>query len=186
MLPLFVLNSVLLPGCTLDLQVFEARYLDMLSRCLRQGTHFGVLGLDSEAEGEQVLYGCEAHIIDWQQLESGLLGIRVLGTRVFVVDELSQQHDGLNVGRVSWLSRVHDAELAPEHLELALVLEALLLHPHVQAMDLPKMPLTQHLLADRLSYLLPLSIAEKTAQLSLLDADQRLQALQAWLAAMQA
>ena len=32
-LPLFPLNTVLFPGCVLDLQIFEARYLDMSSRC---------------------------------------------------------------------------------------------------------------------------------------------------------
>ena len=37
-LPLFPLNTVLFPGCMLDLQVFEARYLDMVSRCMMQTT----------------------------------------------------------------------------------------------------------------------------------------------------
>ena len=31
-LPLFPLNTVLFPGCILDLQIFEARYLDMIGR----------------------------------------------------------------------------------------------------------------------------------------------------------
>ena len=30
-LPLFPLNTVLFPGCILDLQIFEARYLDTVS-----------------------------------------------------------------------------------------------------------------------------------------------------------
>mgnify|MGYP003366404968 CR=1 FL=1 len=36
-LPLFPLNTVLFPGCVLDLQIFEARYLDMVARCMKQG-----------------------------------------------------------------------------------------------------------------------------------------------------
>lgn len=41
-LPLFPLKTVLFPGCVLDLQIFEARYLDMIARCMKQGTGFGV------------------------------------------------------------------------------------------------------------------------------------------------
>ena len=40
-LALFPLNTVLFPGCTLDLQLFEARYLDMISRCMKKGEGFG-------------------------------------------------------------------------------------------------------------------------------------------------
>ena len=50
-LPLFPLNTVLFPGCFLDLQIFEARYLDMISRCMKQGEGFGVVCI---LEGEQV------------------------------------------------------------------------------------------------------------------------------------
>ena len=42
-LPLFPLNTVLFPGCILDLQIFEARYLDMISSCMKQGGGFGVV-----------------------------------------------------------------------------------------------------------------------------------------------
>ena len=70
--------------CPLDLQIFEARYLDMVSRCFRQQQGFVVVGLESGSEvGSGNLrfgaIGCEARIIDWQQRDNGLLGIRVLG-----------------------------------------------------------------------------------------------------------
>lgn len=42
-LPLFPLNTVLFPGCILDLQIFEARYLDMIGRCMKKGEGFGVV-----------------------------------------------------------------------------------------------------------------------------------------------
>ena len=89
-LPLFPLNTVLFPGCFLDLQVFEARYLDMVSQCLKAGHGFGVVHiLDGKEVGaapaEFSHIGCEALIRDWQQLPSGLLGIRVEGGRRFDV-----------------------------------------------------------------------------------------------------
>ena len=70
-LALFPLNTVLFPGCVLDLQIFEARYLDMISRCMKQGAGFGVVCI---LEGDEVglapegyaLIGCEARITDFQ------------------------------------------------------------------------------------------------------------------------
>ena len=66
-LPLFPLNTVLFPGCILDLQIFEARYLDMIGRCMKQGGGFGVVCI---LEGSEVgiapqgfaMVGCEARI----------------------------------------------------------------------------------------------------------------------------
>ncbi|HEX6016639.1 MAG TPA: LON peptidase substrate-binding domain-containing protein, partial [Burkholderiaceae bacterium] len=59
-LPLFPLQSVLFPGAQLQLRVFEARYLDLVSRCLREQQPFGAICLrqGSEVRGasdEQVL-----------------------------------------------------------------------------------------------------------------------------------
>ena len=47
---LFPLKTVLMPGCYLDLQIFEARYLDMVSRCFRQQQGFVVVGLEEGSE----------------------------------------------------------------------------------------------------------------------------------------
>src|SRR3954454_7885866 len=49
-LPLFPLGTVLFPDGLLPLQVFEVRYLDMIGRCRRQGSPFGVVSLVQGAE----------------------------------------------------------------------------------------------------------------------------------------
>ena len=41
-LPVFALNTVLFPGGSLALKVFEPRYVEMTKACLRDGTPFGV------------------------------------------------------------------------------------------------------------------------------------------------
>ena len=41
-IPLFPLRVVMFPGSRLDLQIFEQRYLDMISRCMRTDTGFGI------------------------------------------------------------------------------------------------------------------------------------------------
>ena len=106
-LPLFPLNTVLFPGCFLDLQIFEARYLDMIGRCMKQGEGFGVVCI---LEGEQVgkappvvaSIGCEAMIRDFVQQDNGLLGIRVEGVRRFNLESSEVQKDQLLVGQVQW------------------------------------------------------------------------------------
>ncbi len=52
-IPLFPLKSVLFPGGTLALKVFEQRYLDMSADCLKREQPFGVcLILRGEEVGE--------------------------------------------------------------------------------------------------------------------------------------
>ena len=49
-LPLFPLRMVLLPGALLGLKIFEARYLDLVSQCMRSGQPFGVICLSQGIE----------------------------------------------------------------------------------------------------------------------------------------
>ena len=48
--PLFPLRTVLFPDGLLELKIFEARYLDLMSRCLREKAPFGVVALRSGSE----------------------------------------------------------------------------------------------------------------------------------------
>ena len=49
-LPLFPLGSVLYPGGVLPLRIFEVRYLDMIGKCHKNGTPFGVVSLTAGSE----------------------------------------------------------------------------------------------------------------------------------------
>src|SRR5205085_3663826 len=49
-LPLFPLQTVLFPDGLLSLKVFEARYLDLMGSCLREGKPFGVVALKQGGE----------------------------------------------------------------------------------------------------------------------------------------
>ena len=42
-MPLFPLNTVLFPDGLLPLRIFETRYVDMVGRCMRESTPFGVV-----------------------------------------------------------------------------------------------------------------------------------------------
>lgn len=129
-IPLFPLNTVLFPGGPLPLKIFETRYLDMISRCLREDSPFGVCLL---LEGGEVGGGarfCEvgtlAKVIDWDQLDNGLLGITALGQQRFRIIRRAQQADQLHVGEVELLAAEASISVPAEYAELTALLEKFL------------------------------------------------------------
>ena len=189
-LALFPLNTVLFPGCTLDLQLFEARYLDMISRCMKKGESFGVVCI---LEGKEVgvapdgyaLIGCEALIRDFKQQDNGLLGIRVEGGRRFRVRDAGVQKDQLLVADVQWLEELPDQALEEEDADLLALLQALAEHPMVASLDMDAQADGQQALGNQLAYLLPFTEADKIDLLQLDDPQQRLDAIQMLLDELQ-
>ncbi|SDH67783.1 LON peptidase substrate-binding domain-containing protein [Pseudomonas panipatensis] len=189
-LPLFPLNTVLFPGCRLDLQIFEARYLDMIGRCMKQGAGFGVVSI---IEGQEVgeapqafgKVGCEALIRDWQQLPNGLLGIRVEGGRRFHVLDTEVQADQLTLAEVRWLEECADQPLTEEHDDLAALLGALALHPMVAALEMGGEVTGQQALACQLAYLLPFEPEQKQVLLEMDEPSVRLARIQVLLEQLQ-
>lgn len=88
-LPLFLLHTVLIPGAQLPLKVFEARYLDMVSECMKTGQPFGVCLIKSGREvgdaGEPHVVGTLAHIERWEMPNPGVLHILVRGGERFAI-----------------------------------------------------------------------------------------------------
>lgn len=189
-LPLFPLNTVLFPGCLLDLQIFEARYLDMIGRCMKQGEGFGVVCI---LEGEQVgkapplvaEFGCEALIRDFVQQDNGLLGIRVEGVRRFRVERTDVQKDQLLVAQVQWLSELADSPLVEHDDDLLALLLALGEHPMVEALDMPRDVDGRQSLANQLAYLLPFMEEDKLDLLAIDSPQLKLEAIQALLERIQ-
>lgn len=189
-LALFPLNTVLFPGCFLDLQIFEARYLDMISRCMKQGAGFGVVCiLDGQEVGlapqGYALVGCEARITDFKQQDNGLLGIRVQGGRRFNVLRSEVQRDQLTVAEVEWLDELPEQPLQEEDADLMALLKALAEHPMVEALNMGTEAAGQQSLANQLAYLLPFSELDKIGLLQVDDPQQRLDAIQALLDELQ-
>jgi uncharacterized protein len=111
-LPLFPLQTVLFPGGILSLKVFEARYLDLVSRCLRQSTPFGVVCLNQGGEthgtagAERVRFeavGVLAHLQDVDAEQPSILRVRCLGGRRFKTTRPQQLPDGLWVADTTLL-----------------------------------------------------------------------------------
>lgn len=189
-LPLFPLDTVLFPGCILDLQLFEARYLDMISRCLKAGHGFGVVrilqGLEvGPAATVFASVGCEAVIRDWQQQPNGLLGIRVEGQRRFDIERTEVRPDQLIVAEVSWRIEPEDLPLDDSHDDLVVLLEALRQHPLVRSLEMGDAASGRRSLADQLAYLLPFQPKQKIELLQLDNVDERLQRIQRLLERLQ-
>ncbi|HBP50475.1 LON peptidase substrate-binding domain-containing protein [Pseudomonas sp.] len=185
-LPLFPLNTVLFPGCVLDLQIFEARYLDMVARCMKQGTGFGVVCiLDGREVGNAPQgiagIGCEALIRDFQQQDNGLLGIRVEGGRRFEVLGTELQRDQLLLAHVEWLDDAPEQPLQEEDQDLLALLKALAEHPMVAALNMNTEVAGQQSLSNQLAYLLPFAEADKIELLQVNDPQQRLDGIQVLL-----
>lgn len=117
-LPLFPLNTVLFPDGMLPLRVFEARYMDMITHCMKAGGTFGVCLIVAGHEvGEAAVphpVGTEARIEKWDMAEPGVLSILVRGGRRFRIEDHEVEHDGLLTATVRWL-----AEPAPEAVPAA-------------------------------------------------------------------
>ncbi len=99
-LPLFPLQMVLFPGAILGLKVFEARYLDLVTECLRTRLPFGVVCLKAGFEAGRTNQlvkvedvGVLAHIDDVDAEQAGILRLRCLGGQRFRLQEPPTQRD---------------------------------------------------------------------------------------------
>lgn len=119
-LALFPLHTVLFPGGRLELRIFEARYLDLVARCLREEGRFGVClivaGSEVGVPAQCAPVGTAARIADWGRLPDGLLGITVIGEQRFRVLHAAARADGLLTAEVEWLAEEETAEPVPDWL----------------------------------------------------------------------
>ena len=128
-IPIFPLRTILFPGSKLPLRIFEPRYLDMVSTCMRSKREFGIaLSRKVPQLGMLETYatGTLATIIDWNQGNDGLLGITVLGTNKFELLSMIKQEDGLNIGEIKIIEREEDFKAPPNFDNMISLLEAIL------------------------------------------------------------
>ena len=172
-IPLFPLATVLLPGNTLELKIFETRYLDMIASCMRENNPFGVVlihnGDETVIDAEIYSVGTTAVISDWENRADGLLGITALGVERFEILSTHTQQDGLTMAEVAIL----DEDSMPEIPEqFAYMLELL---NHVSAHEGRIRDDNQGFcsILYQLIYLLPLEAALKQRLLEIPDCNDR-------------
>ena len=172
-LPLFPLKTVLLPGNTLSLKVFEPRYLDMIAHCMREDSTFGVIliykGEETLSDTEVHSIGTTAKISDWQDRADGLLGITALGLERFEIISSRVQNDGLTLGKVNILTETEVGDI-PEQF---FYMQELLNHISAQEGKLQDDNQNFSEMMYRLIYLLPLDTNLKQRLLEIPDCGDR-------------
>lgn len=137
-LPLFPLDTVLYPGGSLPLQIFEVRYLDMISRCFKAGAPFGIISLtegsevrlpkDNGASGDGFAsesfgsVGTLATIAELSVPQPGLMLIRCIGQHRFEISSREKLRHGLWIANVT---RLDDDMVVPVPYDLQRTANAL-------------------------------------------------------------
>ncbi len=172
-IPLFPLKTVLLPGNTLDLKIFETRYLDMVAACMREGSVFGVVLIHKgeETGGNADIYsvGTTATISDWEHRADGLLGITALAIERFEILSTRTQADGLTLAEIRILDESNEREI-PEQFQYML---ELLDHISAQEDRIRKTDQSFSEILYQLIYLLPLEATLKQRLLEIPDCTDR-------------
>ncbi len=188
-IPLFPLRVVMFPRGRLNLQIFERRYIDLVTHCMRTSSGFGICLLK---EGEEVVQegtnqtihrtGTYSNIIDWDQLENGLLGITVEGSAKFSIEDCWQSDSGVLQGNVQFNETDNVGRetipLDDQYTALADLLQNLESHPLVEQ---KKLIIDYNNLWDlgwRLSELIPIEIEQKQQLLEIDDPWERIQSIE--------
>ena len=187
-IPLFPLSQGVFPDGVLRLQIFEVRYLDLIRRCHREKTPFGVAWL---AAGNEVAVpsqvprlhslGTLAHIDDLQTLQAALLRVRCVGGQRFTLGGIEAGPYGVWYGEVNYVPEDLPTPIPPELQALANRLGKGIAQAQSDEL-LDQLPLQAPYkldesgwVANRWAELLPLTVEEKLALLAQTDPVLRLE-----------
>ena len=119
---LFPLNTVLFPTAHLPLRIFEPRYVDLIGRCMRDNTLFGIVGIAQGVEAggpaQPHALGTLARVVDFDQGSDGLLNVVVRGETRFEVRSSRTQADALMLGMVMEKPHLESLPITAEQQEL--------------------------------------------------------------------
>ncbi|MBD9474002.1 LON peptidase substrate-binding domain-containing protein [Achromobacter sp. ACM01] len=192
LIPLFPLSNALFPAGVLHLRIFEVRYLDMIRRCIADGSEFGVVGLLSgqevrTPEGTETLapVGTMARIDAWDAPMPALLELRCVGTSRFRLLSSEVAKYGLWMGQAEPIPDDPPAPVPAAMQPSADALGRLVAQWQQDGVSPERMPLGSPFrlddsgwVADRWCELLPLPPDDKAALLAMTDPVARLAAIQ--------
>ena len=181
-IPIFPLQTVLVPGGHLPLQIFEPRYLDMVRDCARDDSGFGVCLVLADSGPKKVSQhtrmGTLARIYDWNTTGSGLLGITARGHERFDIQSTRMRDNDLMIAQVLWITDPPHVDIPDACLLLSEVVNRFMDKLSANYPDFDPGKLEDALwVGYRLTELLPLKNLERQGLLELNDPLQRLQLL---------
>ncbi len=122
-MPLFPLTTVLFPQGVLNLQIFEVRYLDLMKKCLRDNTPFGVVSLldgnEVRRPDEKIQLAKIGTLVNIDQHEfvtPTLIEISTVGSQRFKLLNATQEKNGLWMGEIQTLPADPVVEI-PDYLQ---------------------------------------------------------------------
>lgn len=179
-LPLFLLNTVLFPGGKLTVRVFEKRYFDMITTCLKGSRPFGVClikhGKEVGTAAQPQEVGTFASIVQCDMEQPGILQIVAKGEGRFRIRTTSHQKDQLVIGQVEAITDT-TAPLLGKHQRLTDALRHVLEQAGDNSYFAPARWDDSAWISGRLAELLPLPLGLKQALLELDDIGMRLDVL---------
>lgn len=133
-IPLFPLGTTLFPGGVIALKIFEARYLDMMKRCLRENSSFGVVSIldnkpidsDVSALANFSNVGTLAKLEEFDPIQPALYMTKSYGTQRFHVLDIKQESDGLWMGQIELIDADPAIPLPKEHEKVAALLHEII------------------------------------------------------------
>ena len=165
------------------LRIFESRYIDMVSECMRSETGFGICLIQRGREVADKTVECHdigtlVRIIDWGQGSDGVLEITVQGEQRFQLISRRKRSNNLIEGDAILIDESNYQNLPDKFRILAEFLQRI-----VEQYDLPYELGQENLcnaywVAARLAELLPLELKEKQHVLETDDPIERLHLLQ--------
>jgi Lon protease-like protein len=167
-LPLFPLTTMLFPGGLLPLQIFELRYLNMVKKCIADGTEFGVVAqtvhrdvaAESPARSEAnalalpmsqetfTTIGTTAKIVSHFVPQPGLIRIDCVGGQRFSIVNTQQETSGLWVAQVQPIAADLAIPVPDELLDAVTALRHVITTLANQATESSYMPIAKPYLFD--------------------------------------
>jgi len=187
-IPLFPLNVVLFPGGSLPLRIFEPRYLDMVSDCMKSESGVGVIlieeGKDSGRAAKINDTGTLSFISYWHKRNDGMLGITLKGEKRFRVLSTEVMPNQLMLAEVEILPGFKCEDVSYDADKLIKLLKQIIaqLEPPYTTMDKHYDDLEW--VSARLIELLPLPLKEKQIMLNMEVITERLEYLHPLLVSM--
>ena len=180
---LFPLTINVLPGAYLPLQIFEPRYIDMVKDCLSKERGFCIVLIKEEKElsklkAQHSATGTYVEVVDFNQLENGLLGITVQGKYRAQILDRREQDDGLLLGNIVQSKEPDDICLEADYENIWRVLREISEHPEIKKLQLEIDFSSSSSVAYNLASLLPISPLDKQLILESNSNQIRLDSLQ--------
>lgn len=188
-IPLFPLNAVLFPGGALPLRIFEPRYLDMISECMKSESGIGVVmieeGNEAGAAAKAYEFGTMSYISYWHKRSDGMLGVTLTGEKRFRVLSTDIKANQLIIAEVELLpcyASPKEENVSEQFIKLLKQIIAQLEPPYT---TMKKYYDDMDWVSARLIELLPLQLKDKQSMLEMNDVNERINTLHPLLVGME-